>query len=160
PRRGDIDKAAGRREAGYAVGAIGGRNRQHAGVSRRIVGHVAIGLAIARGSNDQCIMIVGVAHGIAYHLGIFRPTQPHADDPHALIDGPADALGDRCVVALAAAAEHLDRQDLTAPADPGDTGAVVAAGGGHAGGVGAVALIVAGIVVVIVEIVTAQHLMR
>src|SRR5262245_60571160 len=144
PRCGDIDKAAGGREASHAIGAVGGRNGQYGWVGGRVVRLIAIGLAIARGSNDQHIMIVRIAHGVAHHLGVFWPAQAHADNPHTLIDGPADALGNRCVVALAAAAEHFYGQDLTTPADPSDTGAVVAAGGGHTGGVRAMAFVVAG----------------
>src|SRR6266545_3285667 len=157
-RGGDVHVVAGSREAGHTVVGTGRADGQHAGVGGRVVGLVSILLPVAGGRDDQHVMVMGVGDSVAHHVGVVGAAEAHADDSRTLIDRPADARRDVGVVALAAVVEYLDRQNLTAPADAGDAGAVVAVGRRDAGGVGAMPLIVAGVVVVVSEIMTVQEL--
>ena len=61
-----------------------------------------------------------------------------------MVDGPDDPRRDHGVVADAVLVEHLHGHDRAAPADPGDSLAVVGASGDDPGDSGSVALVVEG----------------
>src|SRR5207237_6717074 len=71
-----------------------------------------------------------------------------ADDARAVVHSPPDPLGYAVLAAAAAAGQHLDGHDLSAPGHADHSPPVIAHGRRDARGVCAVAVVVIGVVVV------------